>query len=87
MKTNKEENALGSELSKARHNGIVSYLKFLATGMVFICHAWIYSKDAFGLELQPNWQIFLKTPAWGGMDILYTRRILIRKRIPYRQEI
>lgn len=85
MKIKWEESALGSEVSKARHNGIVSYLKFLATGMVFVCHAWIYSKDAFGLELQPNWQMLLKTPAWGGgMDIFYTRRILIGKRIPYR---
>lgn len=49
-----------------KRNGIISYLKLLATYMVFVCHATLYSCDKLKLVLKPNWQIMFKTPAWGG---------------------
>lgn len=47
-------------------NNTVNYLKIIATVMVFVCHCGIVCNNAFGFELENNWQILFKTPAWGG---------------------
>lgn len=53
-------------------NVTINVLKILATILVAVCHCWIVCNQEFGFELQDNWQILLKTPAWGGVFMFFT---------------
>lgn len=53
-------------------NATVNTLKLIATVLVAVCHCWIICNQEFGFELQDNWQILLKTPAWGGVFMFFT---------------
>lgn len=50
----------------------INTLKIIATIMVFVCHCGIVCNNSFGFELSDNWQMMLKTPAWGGVFIFFT---------------
>ena len=52
-------------------NYTINLLKVIATLVVAICHCWIICNHEFGFQLQNNWQILLKTPAWGGVFIFF----------------
>lgn len=52
-------------------NTTINTLKIVATILVFVCHCGIVCNESFGFELANNWQILLKTPAWGGVFIFF----------------
>lgn len=58
-------------------NATVNTLKLIATVLVAVCHCWIICNQEFGFELQDNWQILLKTPAWGGVFMFLQSAVIL----------
>lgn len=54
---------------KPKRNNTIDFLKCYAALIVFVCHAYIVSKEQFGFEFTHPWQFVLKTPAWAGVWI------------------